>query len=59
MKFDGSLGVGKGGKGGNVCKDVAMKVRWQLSKKEEVVRFRAELTQFILKFNMLFGLVNI
>ncbi|KFY99878.1 hypothetical protein V498_00445 [Pseudogymnoascus sp. VKM F-4517 (FW-2822)] len=56
VKFDRSLGVGKGG---NVCKDVTMKVRWQLSKKDEVVRFRAELAQHISTLNMLFGLANI
>ncbi|KFZ22701.1 hypothetical protein V502_02822 [Pseudogymnoascus sp. VKM F-4520 (FW-2644)] len=56
VKFDRSLGVGKGG---NVCKDVTMKVRWQISKKDEVVRFRAELAQHISTLNMLFGLANI
>lgn len=55
MKFDRSLGVGQGG---NVCRDVTMKVRWQMSKKEEVARFRAELAQHISSLNMLLGIAN-
>lgn len=55
VKFDRSLGVGGGG---NVCRDVTMKVRWQMSKKAEVVRFRAELAQHIASLNMLFALAN-
>jgi hypothetical protein len=55
VKFDRSLGVGQGG---NVCRDVTMKVRWQMSKKEEVARFRAELAQHISSLNMLLGIAN-
>lgn len=54
MKFDRSLGVGQGG---NVCRDVTMKVRWQISKKE-VASFRAELAQHISSLNMLLGIAN-
>ena len=55
VKFDRSLGVGQGG---NICRDVTMKVRWQLSKKEEVARFRAEIGQHISSLNMLLGIAN-
>jgi hypothetical protein len=55
VKFERSLGVGRGG---NVCRDVTMKVRWQMSKKEEVARFRAELAQHISSLNMLLGIAN-
>jgi hypothetical protein len=55
VKFDRSLGVGHGG---NICREVAMKVRWQMSKKEEVARFRAELAQHISSLNMLLGIAN-
>jgi hypothetical protein len=55
VKFDQSLGVGQGG---NVCRDVMMKVRWQMSKKEEVARFRAELAQHVSSLNMLLGIAN-
>lgn len=53
VKFDRSLEVGQGG---NVCRDVTMKVRWQISKKEEVARFRGELAQHISSLNMLLGI---
>jgi hypothetical protein len=56
VKFDRSLGVDPSG---NVCRDVMMKVRWQMSKKEEVVRFRAQLGQHISSLNMLFALANL
>jgi len=56
VKFDRSLGVDPSG---NVCRDVMMKVRWQMSKKEEVVRFRAQLGQHISSLNMHFALANL
>lgn len=56
VQFDRSLGVGNGG---NVCKDVTRKVRWHMEKKQEVMRFRAELSQHISTLNMLFGLANL
>lgn len=55
VKFDRSLGVGQGW---NVCRDVTMKVRWQMSKKEEVARFRAELAQHVSSLHMLLRIAN-
>ncbi|KIN02809.1 hypothetical protein OIDMADRAFT_52639 [Oidiodendron maius Zn] len=36
-----------------------MKVQWQISKKEEIVRFRAQLAQQILVLNVLFCFANL
>jgi hypothetical protein len=55
VKFDRSLGIDQGV---NFGRDVTMKVRWQMSKREGVARFRAELGQHISSLNMLFGLAN-
>jgi hypothetical protein len=55
VKFDRSLGVGQGG---NVCRDAMMKVRWGMSKKEELVRFRAEVAQHTSSMIMLLGMAN-
>jgi len=55
VKFDKSLGVGQGG---NICRDATMKVRWGMSKKEEVARFRAEVAQHTSSMHMLLGIAN-
>jgi len=55
VKFDRSLGVGQGG---NVCRDVTMKVRWQMSKKEEVERVRAQLVQQKTSLGLLLSMAN-
>ena len=55
VRFEKSLGVDQGG---NFCRDVTMKVRWHLSRKEEAARFRAALAQHMLSLNMLFGMAN-
>jgi hypothetical protein len=56
VKFDRSLGLDPSG---NVCRDVMMKLRWQMSKKEEMARLRAELGQHISSLNMLLILANL
>jgi hypothetical protein len=56
VKYDKSLGIGQGH---GACRDIARKVRWHMEKSREVVRFREELSQHILQFNMLFGLANL
>lgn len=55
VKFDKSLGTAKGA---NIAKDVAMKVRWQMSRRDEAARFRGELAQHALSLNMLYGMAN-
>ena len=56
VKFDKSLGVGQGG---NVYRDATMKVRWGMSKKEEVARFRAEIARHTSSMHMLLGMANV
>jgi hypothetical protein len=56
VKFDRGLGVDPSG---NVYRDVTMKVRWQMSKKEEVARLRVALGQHISSLNVLLILANV
>jgi hypothetical protein len=55
VKFDKSLGVDPSG---NVYRDVMMKVRWQMSKREEVGKLRAQLGQHTSSLNILYALAN-
>lgn len=55
-KFERSLGEGGSG---NVVKDAARKVQWQLTRKEEVERFRAELAGHYAAINMLLATAGV
>lgn len=38
---------------GNILRDAPMKIRWQISQKDEVTRFRAEISAYSASINML------
>ena len=49
-KFERGL---KSGGSGSFIRDTALKVRWQVSEKEDLVKFRAEINMYCLSINML------
>ena len=55
-KYDPSFGAGASR---NIVRNTAMKIRWQLSQKDEVTRIRAEIIAHSSSINMLLATVNV
>lgn len=56
-KYDHSLAGGS--KSNNIFRDSAMKIKWQLFLKEDIARFRAEITAHSSSINMLLVTANV
>jgi hypothetical protein len=52
------VSLGNGGSG-NIMKDAAMKIGWQLSQKDEVSKFRAEIAAHSASINMLLATASV